>query len=67
MLHLHLGRRESCCTTASKGNLGDLIAFAGGDNIAVSRINTVYSELNPENVLQANPDIYIATGINQRP
>ncbi|MGT3244166.1 ABC transporter substrate-binding protein [Yersinia enterocolitica] len=63
MLHLHLGRRESCCTTASKGNLGDLIAFAGGDNIAVSRINTVYGELNPENVLQANPDIYIATGM----
>lgn len=63
MLHLHLGRRESCCTTASKGNLGDLTAFAGGDNIAVSRINTVYGELNPENVLQANPDIYIATGM----
>ncbi|AKP34519.1 ABC transporter substrate-binding protein [Yersinia aleksiciae] len=63
MLHLHLGRRESCCTTASKGNLGDLIAFAGGDNIASSRINTLYGELNPENVLQANPDIYIATGM----
>ncbi|AHM72571.1 ABC transporter substrate-binding protein [Yersinia hibernica] len=63
MLHLHLGRRESCCTTASKGSLGDLITFAGGDNIATSRINSVYGELNPENVLQANPDIYIATGM----
>ncbi len=63
MLHLHLGRRESCCTTASKGNLGDLIAFAGGDNIAASHINTLYGELNPETVLQANPDIYIATGM----
>ncbi|MFL4557866.1 ABC transporter substrate-binding protein [Yersinia kristensenii] len=63
MLHLHLGRRESCCTTASKGSLGDLIAFAGGDNIAISRINTVYGELNPEDVLQTSPDIYIATGM----
>ncbi|ANI29499.1 periplasmic binding protein [Yersinia entomophaga] len=63
MLQLHLGRRESCCTTASRGSLGDLIDFAGGDNIARSRIKTVYGELNPETILMANPDVYIATGM----
>ncbi|AUQ40758.1 ABC transporter substrate-binding protein [Yersinia ruckeri] len=63
MLHLHLGRRESCCTTASHGNLGDLIDFAGGDNIARSQIKSVYGELNPEAILMANPDVYIATGM----
>ncbi|RJF54708.1 hypothetical protein D4100_16655 [Serratia inhibens] len=63
MLHLHLGRRETCCTTAAHGNLGDLLAFAGGDNIANASIKGVYGELNPETILTANPDIYIATGM----
>jgi iron complex transport system substrate-binding protein len=63
MLHLHLGRRETCCTTAAHGNLGDLLAFAGGDNIASASIKGVYGELNPETILTANPDIYIATGM----
>ncbi|WP_061796195.1 ABC transporter substrate-binding protein [Serratia ficaria] len=63
MLHLHLGRRATCCTTAAHGNLGDLLAFAGGDNIAAASIKGVYGELNPETILTANPDIYIATGM----
>lgn len=63
MLHLHLGRRETCCTTAAHGNLGDLLTFAGGDNIASASIKGVYGELNPETILTANPDIYIATGM----
>ncbi|EFE98218.1 periplasmic binding protein [Serratia odorifera DSM 4582] len=63
MLHLHLGRRETCCTTAAHGNLGDLVTFAGGDNIANASIKGVYGELNPETALTANPDVYIATGM----
>lgn len=63
MLHLHLGRRETCCTTAVGGNLGDLLAFAGGDNIAAESIHAVYGELSPEKVLAANPEVYIATGM----
>lgn len=63
MLHLHLGRRDTCCTTVAHGNLGDLLAFAGGDNIANTRIKGVYGELNPEALLSANPDVYIATGM----
>ncbi|MCL2893286.1 ABC transporter substrate-binding protein [Brenneria tiliae] len=63
MLHLHLGRRDTCCTTAVGGNLGDLLAFAGGENIAAGAISSVYGELSPERVLAANPDVYIATGM----
>ncbi|AUH01637.1 hypothetical protein CWC46_18615 [Prodigiosinella confusarubida] len=63
MLHLHLGRRNTCCTTAVGGNLGDLLRFAGGDNIASGIITTVYGQLSPEQVLAAKPDVYIATGM----
>jgi len=63
MLHLHLGRRDTCCTTAVKGNLGQLLAFAGGDNIAAPVVKGVFGELNQEAVLAANPQVYIATGM----
>ncbi|MFP1722095.1 ABC transporter substrate-binding protein [Lonsdalea quercina] len=63
MLHLHLGRRDTCCTTAVNGNLGELLDFAGGDNIAKGTIHSVYGELNPEQALAARPDVYIATGM----
>lgn len=63
MLHLHLGRRDTCCTTAAHGNLGDLVTFAGGENIANTSIKGVYGELNPETLLTANPDVYLATGM----
>lgn len=63
MLQLHLGRKAECCTTVSHGNLADLIAFAGGDNIAAGRFAGVFGQMNPEAVIAANPDIYIATGM----
>lgn len=63
MLHLHLGRRDICCTTAVNGNLGQLIAFAGGDNIAAGTVKGVFGQLNPEQVLAAQPQVYIATGM----
>ncbi|SLM63919.1 MULTISPECIES: ABC transporter substrate-binding protein [Dickeya] len=63
MLHLHLGRRDTCCTTAINGNLGDLLAFAGGDNIASGKLSGVYGELSAEQILAAKPAVYIATGM----
>lgn len=63
MLHLHLGRRDTCCTTAVNGNLGQLVAFAGGDNIAADTVKGVFGELNPEQALAAQPQVYIATGM----
>lgn len=62
MLQLHLGDKSDCCTTVGRGNLADLLAFAGGDNIAVSRFPGVYGKISPEALLTVNPDIYIATG-----
>jgi len=64
MLQLHLGRRESCCTTVAHGNLADLLEFAGGDNIAKGAFKAVYGEMNPESVIVANPDVYITTGMS---
>lgn len=64
MLQLHLGRRESCCTTVAHGNLADLLDFAGGDNIAAKAFKSVYGEMNPESVIMANPDVYITTGMS---
>ncbi len=63
MLQLHLGRRDTCCTTAVNGNLGQLLAFAGGDNIAAASVRGVFGELNPERALAAKPQVYIATGM----
>ncbi|EIC85215.1 ABC transporter substrate-binding protein [Serratia sp. M24T3] len=64
MLQLHLGRKESCCTTVGKGNLADLLEFAGGQNIAKNMFKGVYGEMNPESVIIANPDIYMTTGMS---
>ncbi|VEB97612.1 ferrichrome/ferrioxamine B periplasmic transporter [Cedecea lapagei] len=62
MLQLHLGDKSDCCTTVGRGNLADLLTFAGGDNIAESRFPGVYGKISPEALLTVNPDIYIATG-----
>lgn len=63
MLQLHIGRREECCTTASHGNLADLLAWAGGDNIAAGKFSSIFGQLNPEAVLAARPDFFLATGL----
>jgi iron complex transport system substrate-binding protein len=62
LLQLHIGRREECCTTVSHGNLADLLAFAGGNNIATGRFGGVFGQLSPEAIITANPDVYLATG-----
>ncbi len=64
MLQLHLGRLQSCCTTVASGNLADLLAFAGGDNIAKNAFKSVYGQMDPESVIVANPDVYITTGMS---
>lgn len=62
LLQLHLGRRNECCVTSVKGNLGDLLRFAGGDNIASQQVNGVFGRLSEESVIAARPDFYFATG-----
>lgn len=62
LLQLHLGRRNECCVTAVNGSLGELLTFAGGDNIASKTVHGVFGRLNEESVIAAQPDFYFATG-----
>lgn len=62
LLQLHLGRRSECCVTSVNGNLGELLRFAGGDNIASQQIKGVFGRLSEESVIAAQPDYYFATG-----
>ncbi|MCF1164550.1 ABC transporter substrate-binding protein [Yersinia pseudotuberculosis] len=63
LLQLHLGRGDECCTTTLKGNLGQLLEFAGGNNIAAAQVKGVFGQLSEEYVLARSPEIYIATGM----
>ena len=62
LLQLHLGRRSECCVTAVNGSLGELLRFAGGDNIASRQVKGVFGRLSEEQVIAAQPDYYFATG-----
>jgi iron complex transport system substrate-binding protein len=62
LLQLHLGRRSECCVTSVNGNLGELLTFAGGKNIASEQIKGVFGRLSEESVIAAQPDYYFATG-----
>lgn len=64
MLQLHIGRRDVCCTTVGRGNLADLLDWAGGRNIAAGKFSGVFGQLSPEAVLAANPDVFLATGMS---
>lgn len=62
LLQLHLGRRNECCVTAVNGSLGEVLSFAGGENIAAKNVAGVFGQLNEETVITAHPDYYFATG-----
>jgi iron complex transport system substrate-binding protein len=61
-IELHAGSSEECCGSAGKGNMGDFIDQAGGNNIAKNLLPGALGTVNLEKVLAANPDIYIASG-----
>ena len=48
--------------TTGKGGLGQFIATVGGRNIAASVVPGAIGDVAVEYVLQADPDIYVATG-----
>src|SRR5690606_37203390 len=62
LLEPHAARTEECCPSPGKGNIGDYIALAGGDNIGAEVIKGITGVLNLEFVIEADPDVYIATG-----
>lgn len=61
-LEPHAYRTDECCPSPGKGNIGNYIAFAGGENIGDAAIAGVTGTLSLEYVIEADPDVYIATG-----
>lgn len=61
-IELLAGVWEGCCHTSGKGGLGDMVALAGGINVAADKVPGAIGDLNLEGLIAADPDIYIATG-----
>ena len=61
-LEPHAARTDECCASPGKGNIGNYIEFAGGENIGAGAISSVTGTLSLEYVIEADPDVYIATG-----
>lgn len=55
-------KTTTCCHTAGKGNLGEFIEAAGGNNIAADILPGVIGDINLEHVISVDPEIYIMTG-----
>ncbi|WP_225771114.1 ABC transporter substrate-binding protein [Inquilinus sp. Marseille-Q2685] len=65
MLHAYPGLWP-CCWSAGSGSLGEVITLLGGRNIGAERFPTPNGgQLDPEYVLAADPEVYIATGLSQ--
>lgn len=56
-----------CCSSFAHSNLGSLVTFAGGDNLADRFLPTKQGTLSPETVLSQNPPVVIATGADWAP
>jgi len=56
-----------CCSSFAHSNLGSLVTFAGGDNLADQFLPTKQGTLSPETVLSQNPTVIIATGADWAP
>lgn len=60
-LEPHAARTDECCASPGRGNIGNYIEFAGGENIG-NVLQGVTGTLNLEYVISADPQVYIATG-----
>jgi iron complex transport system substrate-binding protein len=56
-----------CCHTAGNGNFGEFVTAAGGRNIAAGLVPGVLGDISMEQVIAAQPDVYIATGSRTKP
>lgn len=55
---------NNCCRTFGPVNFGAMVDLAGGQNIADGIIKTTFGDLNPEQLVVADPDQVIVTGSN---
>ncbi|PLZ02522.1 iron ABC transporter substrate-binding protein [Burkholderia sp. WAC0059] len=56
-----------CCHTAGNGNFGEFVTAAGGRNIAAPLVPGVLGDVSMEEVIAAQPDVYVATGSHSKP
>lgn len=61
-IELRAAVADECCRSAGKGNMGDFIDLAGGNNIARDLLPGPLGLVNLEKVISAQPDIYIISG-----
>ena len=55
---------NNCCRTFGPVNFGAMVDLAGGQNIADGIIKTTFGDLNPEQLVIADPDQVIVNGSN---
>ncbi len=55
---------NNCCRTFGPVNFGAMVDQAGGHNIGADVIKTTFGDLNPEQLVVADPDHVIVTGSN---
>ncbi|WP_326858214.1 ABC transporter substrate-binding protein [Noviherbaspirillum sp.] len=58
------GYTEDCCLSFGNENFGKFVEMAGGSNIARDIIPGTFGQLNPEQVVAANPEHVIVTSAN---
>lgn len=58
------GYTEDCCLSFGNENFGKFVEMAGGHNIASGIIRGTFGQLNPEQVVAANPDQVVITSAN---
>ena len=58
---------EICCRTFGRANLGLLVERAGGINLGSELVPGWSGEVNPEQIIVADPDVIIGTGSNWFP
>lgn len=60
-MHAHAGGYD-CCQTPGRGTFDDYITAAGGRNIAATILPGATGQISLEQLLAADPAIYVATG-----
>jgi iron complex transport system substrate-binding protein len=63
LLDLRVDARQGCCLSVAEGLFADLVAAAGGCNIAEGLLPGAVGELSLEHVISSAPEVYIGTAI----
>ncbi len=58
------GYTDDCCLSFGNENFGLFVEMAGGNNIAHAIIPSTFGQLNPEQVIVANPEHVVVTSAN---